>query len=193
MRFGPAWVEADVAGPDQTMIDQTLFDQTLIDQTPGDGTSLQPPEVIRRGRHWLPRFLDEAAFQSLRGHLASIGLAVLIAAPGASAVFLGLSALRFALDDRTLWNSVAHSVVQFWYVLVAFVLVAFPAAMVAVRRGWRDAVAFVTGRGYWKVMALAFVVIPALAAIVAFIVGHVVIVLIVLVVLIVMLVHSGGF
>ncbi|MCU1393858.1 MAG: hypothetical protein JWM34_2286 [Ilumatobacteraceae bacterium] len=140
-----------------------------------------------------PTFVSEEAFQALRGHLASVGLALLIAAPSAFAIFFGLGALRFSVDHRTLWDSVAHSIVQFWYVLIAFVLVAFPPALVAVRRGGRDAFDFIESRGWWKVMLIAYVIVPLLAAIVAFIIGHVLIVLIVLVVVIIVIAHSGGF
>lgn len=164
-----------------------------VDPTERDRTATQPPGAIRRGRRWVPGLVDEEAFQSLRGHLATVGLALVLAAPAAFAVFFGLGALRFALDDRTLWSSVAHSIVQFWYVLAGFVLVAFPPAMVTIRRGGREGVAFVADRGYWKVLLTTYIVIPAVAAIVAFIVGHVLLVLIVLVVLIVIVVHSGGF
>ena len=179
--------------PFADLVDDTEAAPTDIDPTEPDRTPPQSPSAIRRGRRWRPVFLDEAAFQSLREHLATVGLAVLIAMPIAFVAFFGLGALRFAVDDRTLWNSVAHSMVQFWYVLVAFVLVAFPPAMVAVRRGGREAADFIADRGYWKVLVIAFVVVPALAALVAFIVGHVLLVLIILVVLIVILVHTGGF
>jgi hypothetical protein len=167
---------------------------TEVDSTAPDRTGRQPTSgTRRRGRRLVPRIMTEEAFQALRGHLAAVGLALLIATPFAFAVFFGLGSLRFALDDRTLWNSVAHSIVQFWYVLLAFVVVAFPPALVAVRRGGREAVSFVADRGYWRAMLIAYVVIPAVAALVAFIVGHVLIVLVILLVLFVILVHSGGF
>ncbi|MCU1365509.1 MAG: hypothetical protein JWN39_1148 [Ilumatobacteraceae bacterium] len=167
---------------------------TDVDSTGPDRTDPQPDGAVHhRGRRLLPRFIGEEAFQTLRGHLASVGLALALAIPAACAVFFGLGALRFALDDRTLWDSVAHSIVQFWYMLVAFVLVAFPPALIAVRRGGHEAAEFIGARGYWKALLIAYVIIPAVAAIVAFVVGHILIVLLILVVVIVIIAHSGGF
>jgi hypothetical protein len=83
--------------------------------------------------------------------------------------------------------------VQFWYVLVVFVLVAVPPALVLLRRGRHEAAAFVTERGYGTAMLAIYLVIPAIAALVAFVLGHVLIVLIVLAVLFVILLLTGGF
>lgn len=165
------------------------------DATERDGTARQPPSAVRgRGpMSWWSRLRSEDAFQSLRGHLATLGWATLLAAPTGAGMFFALGALRFAVDDRTLWDSVIHSIVQFWYVLLLFVLVAMPPALVLVRSGRHDAAAFVTERGYGKLLLAIYLVIPAIAALVAFVVGHVVIVLIVLAVLFVILIHTGGF
>ncbi|MCU1401188.1 MAG: hypothetical protein JWN62_4297 [Acidimicrobiales bacterium] len=197
---GPRPFEGDPFGTGRFEIggfdvdDSSDIASTDIDSTGRDRTDRQPDRAVRRrGRRLLPRFIGEEAFQTLRGHLASVGLALAIAIPGAFAVFFGLGALRFALDDRTLWNSVAHSIVQFWYVLIAFVLVAFPPALIAVRRGRHEAAEFIGERGYWKAMLIAYAIIPTIAAIVAFVVGHVLIVLVILVVVIVIIAHSGGF
>ena len=165
------------------------------DATERDGTARQPPSAVRRRRlpSWWSRLRSEDAFQSLRGHLAALGRAILLAAPAGMVVFFGLGALRFAVDDRTLWDSVAHSVVQFWYVLLVFVLVAIPPALMLVRRGQHEAAAFVTQRGYGTFLLAIYLVIPAIAAAVAFVLGHVLIVLLVLAVLFVILLHTGGF
>ena len=170
-------------------------DATERDATERDRTTRQPTSSVRRPRlpSWWSRLRSEDAFQSLRGHLAALGRAMLLAAPAGVGVFFALGALRFAVDDRTLWDSVAHSIVQFWYVLLVFVVAAIPPALVLVRRGRHEAAAFITQRGYGTFLLAIYVVIPAVAAVVAFVLGHVLIVLLVLAVLLVILLHTGGF
>lgn len=163
------------------------------DDTARDMTDRQPASAIRLQPSRLGRLASEDAFQSLRGHLAALGWAALIAAPAGFAVFFALGALRFAVDDRSLWNSVVHSIVQFWYVLVVFVVVAIPPALVYVRRGRHVATAFVTERGYGRAMLAIYLVIPAIAALIAFVLGHVLVVLVLLAVVFVILLHTGGF
>lgn len=157
----------------------------------GDVTADQPESTIVR-RRFRSRLLSEDAFQQLRGHLATLGLALLSALPVGGLVFLVLAAVRFAFDDRTFWNSEAHSLAEFWYALLLFVVAAAPTTFVVLRRGFRAVAGFVVDRGYWKVLLTVYLVLPAAFVMIAFVAGHLIAVLIVLVLLLVLLAITGG-
>lgn len=167
--------------------------------TPFDATEEQPdPAVRRRARPLssarpLSRYVTEESFQNLRGNLTALFVAGLLALPFALGAFLGVFAVRFAFDDRTFWNSQAHSLAQFWYALLLFVSSALPVTFILIRRGQREAVRFVVDRGYWKILFTVVVVLPLAVGLIAFVASHLVAVLIVIVILLILIAVGGGF
>ncbi len=157
-----------------------------------DSTSDQPEGSIRRRRFTGSKLLSEDAFQNLRHHLATLGLALLLALPVAALVFFTVAAVRFAFDDRTFWNSQSNALAQFWYALALFVIVATPATFILLRRGYRAAAEFVVDRGYWKILLTIYVVLPLTVGVITVVAGHLVAVLVVLVLLLLFVVLNGG-
>jgi len=158
-----------------------------------DATADQPTSAIVTRRFPGSRFFSEIAFQNLRSNLATVGLALLLAAPIAGLVFFAIASVRFAFDDRTFANSQSHSLAEFWYILLLFMIALAPVTFVLLRRSYDAAVGFVVDRGYWKVLLAVYVLFPLAAGIVAFVVGHFIAVLVVVALLLIVLSITGGF
>jgi hypothetical protein len=186
-----SWFDGD--DPTQPSAD-TSFTPTNADAL--DRTETQPGSTVRPRRTMVDRYANEEAFQSLRSHLAVLGEALAIAVVAGLAIFIGVGTLRHLFDEDTWWQSVRHSIAQFWYVLMVFVAVAVPPALVLLRRGWSHMVGFVIDRNYWKVVVVVYAVVPVVTGVITFVLGNLLATLVLgllVVMVVVVLVANGGF